>query len=73
MYFVLFFKFNGCLLVVVCYDVEEVYDDKGVDFFDYDYDYVRIEFSDDEDRLVNLMEEYDEVEVLNDVMEEEVW
>lgn len=64
-------KSNGCLPVVACHDVEEAHDDKGVDPPDYDYDHVRTELSDDEDRLVNSTEEYDEAEALNDAMEEE--
>lgn len=64
-------KSNGCLPVVACHDVEEARDDKGSDPSEYDYDHVRNDLSDDEDRLVHSNEEYDEAEALNDAMEEE--
>lgn len=64
-------KSNGCVPVVACHDVEEAQDDKSTDPPEYDYDHVRNDLSDDEDRLVNSNEEYDEAEALNDAMEEE--
>lgn len=64
-------KSNGCVPVIACDDVEEARDDKSTDPPEYDYDHVRNDLSDDEDRLVNSNEEYDEAEALNDAMEEE--
>lgn len=64
-------KSNGCVPVVGCHDGEEAQDDKSTDPPEYDYDHVRNDLSDDEDRLANSNEEYDEAEALNDAMEEE--
>ncbi|KAG0597019.1 hypothetical protein M758_UG304700 [Ceratodon purpureus] len=64
-------KSNGCLPVVACHDVDEAQDDKATDPPEYDYDHVRNDLSDEEDRLIISNEEYDEAEALNDAMEEE--